>query len=364
MYNNPLILDIGTTITRAGHGGDDYPLLEVDNIIGTPKYETKMFGFGSRKEYVNYNATHYNGHLRIKYPVNHNVYKDFKDFSTIIHHSCYNELRKVPEEHPFILTDAVFNPTFNQFSIPAVYMEVQDVLSMYCNNMTNGIVLQSGGGVTSTVPVANGFILPHAITRYNYGGMEITDYLLKLLRFNGVWFESTCDYENIYKMKKKCCYIAVDYDEEVIKSINSSVLCMDYTLPDGSLIKLNNERFQCAEGMFDPTLLGFEYDGVHQMIYESVMKCDDDIQNCIFNNIVLSGGNTMLKGFKERFELEIKKLVLPSQGINVNAPDNRNNSPWIGGSILSLINSFKEQWVPRSDYDEFGPSIVKNQFIV
>jgi actin len=107
---------------------------------------------------------------------------NWDDYERIWHHVCYHELRRAPEEHPFMLCDTPLNPrtsrermtqmAFETFNMPAFYLGNSSLLSLYASGRTNGIVVTSGDGATNCVPIWEGRILPHAITHIATAGKE------------------------------------------------------------------------------------------------------------------------------------------------------------------------------------------------
>lgn len=413
LYNQPIVIDNGSGNLKAGFAGEDKPKTFASAIIGRPKYQKIMAGSlistsdetsntSGEETFIGDIAQQNRGLLRLSYPIEHGIVNNWDDMEKIWYHAYTQDLKTNAEEHPLLITEAPLNPRINRdrmcqilfelFNVPCVYVSIQAVLSLYASGRTTGVVIDSGDGVSHIVPVYEGFSLPTSIKRMDIAGRDITENLsFNLRKMTGISLQSSSELEIVRMIKEKCCYISKDpiKDEAAFSSsaynhylnVNfqnqkESDLFESYKLPDGHSIQLGAERFRSTEILFNPQLVGDESPGLHELASLAIAKTDLDLRPILYQNVILSGGNTLLKNFGDRLLAEMKNQQLQQptgnsiwstskstnhydtkMKIKIHAPPERKYSTWIGGSILAGLSTFKKMWVTSLEYAE-DPEII------
>ncbi|EWC91068.1 hypothetical protein PFNF54_00035 [Plasmodium falciparum NF54] len=353
--NQPVIIDNGTGYIKSGFAGEDIPSLVFPSYVGRPKYKRVMAGAVEGNIFVGNKAEEYRGLLKVTYPINHGIIQNWNDMENIWIH-VYNSLKINSDEHPILLTEAPLNPQknkekiaevfFETFNVPALFISMQAILSLYSCGKTNGTVLDCGDGVCHCVSIYEGYNITNTITRTDVAGRDITNYLSFLLRKNGHLFNTSSEMEVVKNMKENCCYVSFNMNKEK-NSSEKAVTTLPYILPDGSQILIGSERYRAPEVLFNPSILGLEYLGLSELIVTSITRADMDLRKTLYSHIVLSGGTTLFQGFGDRLLNEIRKFAPKDITIRISAPPERKFSTFIGGSILASLATFKKIWISK-----------------
>ncbi|CAI5759756.1 unnamed protein product [Candida verbasci] len=396
LYNQPIVIDNGSGIIKAGFAGEDTPKIQTSNIVGRPRYQKIMATAQTPDNncFIGNSAQENRGLLKISYPIRHGVVEDWSDMEKLWQHTYNQDLKINSQDHPLLITEAPLNPQtnrdkmcqilFESFNIPCIYISIQAVLSLYASGRTTGAVIDSGDGVSHVVPVFDGFALPTSIKRMDVAGRDITEQLsFNIRRVTGFNLSSSSELEIVKLMKESCCFISKDpardeklYSTHYIKgSMTNSELFSTYKLPDGHEVNLGVERFRSPEILFNPQLIGNESVGLHELTSLSIAKTDLDLRPTLYQNLILSGGNTLIKNFGDRMLKELKDLQVDKtessiwnksisnsayntkMKVKIYAPNERKYTTWIGGSILASLSTFKKMWITAAEYNE-NPGII------
>merc|ERR1711965_217241 len=345
-----VVVDNGSGMMKAGCSGEDAPKVTFSSVVGYPKQKTALVGT-DKDYYIGEEAQQKRGILILKYPLEHGIVQNWEDMEKVWRHTFDNELRMVVGDENeadedcqgVLLTEAPMNPKdnrermtqimFETFNVRRFYVAIQAVLSLYASGRTTGVVVDCGDGVSHTVPIYEGYSMPHAIQRINLAGRDLTDYICKILQESKIVLTTTAERESAKKIKEDLCYVSENFTEEVDNFAGKE---KQFEMPDGQVV--------------------------------TVHDCDLDVRKDLLGNVVMSGGTTMFPNMPERLQAEIQGLVPEATKVKVIAPPERMISVWIGGSILASLSTFSRMWIckesdadatpPITGYEEIGPRIV------
>jgi len=315
--------------------------------------------------------------LDLSYPVSEGVITDEEDLYKLWDYTLTQKLDiEDPSDRKVIVTEAPLNPLsnklkifeilFEKIGVGAINIEPQAKCSLFAEGIDTGIVLDSGDGVTHCIPVSDGAILKHSIERMDIAGRHITEYLVRLLQKKGYAFNSSADFDFVRELKEKYCFISNDIESDRKLERQTTFYNSYHLLPDETRIRISDEKFEAPEILFNPSLIGKEYDGIPIMMMKSINNCPIDCRKNLYGGIVLSGANTLFPGFASRIENEIKKLYKQTAlklakdkkiKININVIDSpkRKYSVFIGASIIANHYNNSENddyWITRDEWLE------------
>jgi len=422
---NALVFDFGTSTTKAGFAGEDVPKAVFPTMLGCipdnssnnnadtmDTSDDNQQNIANKTKYVSGSTklAFPRPGMELKSPLKDGLVHDWDLFEALVEHT-YEHLNTDPKQHPLMRSECPWNTKelrvkeaelmFEKFDVPALFLCKSAVLTTFACGRSTALVVDGGAGSMSVTPVYDGFVLYNNIKRNNTAGDFLTDYYR-----NHLETKKKLDIVPIYKIKSKSAvgegepakYIAKKlegithsydsymknqvvcdfqkmvprmsdraYQEETLTSLPTT----PYEFPNGYNDSFGIERYQGPEQLFNPHRFDKEPKpqqdktlGVHELVKESLMSCDVDIHNNLWNSIILCGGATLTSGFVERLDAELRMTFAPHTKFKIvasNVNSERTFAPWVGGSILASLGSFQQMWVSKQEYDEIGPNVIHDK---
>lgn len=383
---NTIVCDNGTGFVKAGFAGANFPHSVFPSMVGRPilRSEEKIGNIELKDIMVGDEAAAARSQLQISYPLDNGIIRSWEDMEHVWDYTWNEQLKIDPHECRVLLTEAPMNPKqnrekmvevmFEKYGFNGVYVAVQAVLVLYAQGLLDGVVLDSGDGVTHIIPVCEGYTMPNLVRRLDVAGSDVTRYLIKLLLLRGYAFNRTADFETVRQIKEKLCYVGYDLKIEEQLANETTVLVDTVNIPDGRTIKLGQERYLAPEVLFQPHLIDVDAMGMSEQLFDCINKADIDLRPKFYQHIVLSGGTTMFPGLPSRLEKDIKKLYLERVLRNdksklakfkcrIEDPPRRKHMVFLGGAVLADIMKDRDEfWMLKSEYDEMGVRVLNKTF--
>lgn len=298
-----------------------------------------------------------------------------------------------PQDVDLIFTEPIYNfPSiqdtlneifFEEYKFKSVLRLPSPLLSFishrtFRRDVRCAIVVDSGYSFTHIVPLYKGRTVMDGIVRIDVGGKLLTNHLKEAVSYRQLHVLDETYVIN--QSKEDTCYVALDFKAEMEQSRNnrSNAVRCEYVLPnfsnrrrgcikststhqcseDEQSLILSNERIAVPELLFSPSNIGVPQMGIAEAIVHSISLTPSEMHPHLYSNIVLTGGNCLFSGFKERVEADVRKLSPDIFDINVCLPDDPVTYSWRGGTLLSGEHEQLEHIKPVSnrEYKEVGHS--------
>ncbi|EJT45029.1 actin-like protein 3 (Actin-related protein 3) [Trichosporon asahii var. asahii CBS 8904] len=411
----PLVIDNGTGYTKMGFAGNSEPSFVFPTVIATRQaasssnqarggrtQPTRVGGVEDLDFYIGDEAIANSRTYSLHNPIRHGMIDNWDLMERFWEQSIFKYLRAEPEDHYVLLTEPPLNPPenrentaeimFESFNVGGLYIAVQAVLALAASwtsskvseRTLTGVVIDSGDGVTHTIPVAEGYVIGSSIKHIPIAGSDITKFVQQLLRDRGETANIPPEDQMrvAEKIKEDYTYVCQDivkefrkYDADPYRYFaryagEHSVTGRQYNVDVGY------ERFLAPEIFFNPEIYSSDFLTPLPEVVDNVIQSSPiDVRRGLYKNIVLSGGSTMFKDFGKRLQRDIKHIVdgriqmsedrsgnlIKSSGVEVNVISHKRQryAVWYGGSLMASTPEFYNVSYSRADYEECGPSLVR-----
>eukprot|EP00892_Ulva_mutabilis_P006762 jgi/Ulvmu1/4458/UM002_0183.1 len=402
----PVVIDVGTSYTKAGFGG---------NLDPSAVFSSSVSASRSENTPLSHSPSTAAAKPKSSYPIKNGVVVNWSDFEELVSECFHERLVVDSREHPVLMTEPPLNPPenretlaevmFETFQVPALHIGIQAVLALYgqhalcqlqqqgtygtpdmdVSSITfstadlTGTVVDSGDGITHVVPIINGYVVGSAIKSIPLAGSTITSVVENMLRDRGAPLPMDNCLQLCRDIKERHCYVCKRMDRELAKwddPADTSCVPATYVLTptDGTApvpLSIERERFLAPECYFQPQLAGLDVPPLQTLIDQAVLHCAIDARRKLYGSICLSGGSTLCRHFDRRLQLEVQQIVrsrLTEQStgviVKVDRHPKQGHAVWVGGSLLSAASIFVKNCHTREHYLEYGPSICRRSHVM
>lgn len=269
------------------------------------------------------------------------------------------------------------------------------------------LLIDSGHSHTTITPILHGRPINSASKRITIGGKHMSNYLAELISLRH--FSLIDEPYIVDQIKEDCCFVSQDFSTDLGNTWKGGIgdegrnhidptIVVDYVLPDyeryhrgfmrphddsqaaklerlgirpqtdpttvkEEVFPLGNERFVVPELLFNPNDIGMRESGIPGTIMQCLEIIPKPLWQPLLANVMVVGGNTLIKGFVERLEAALRMLVPADIVVRVKRAEDPIKSTWLGGARLASEKDLvKQVLVTKHDYHEYGAAWVARQF--
>lgn len=367
-YTQILVVDIGGASVRAGVASKvpSLPQLFFPCVMAVDHQQecSKYFGMDAFAKEIRTRS-------KLTHPMvpTHNVDKYTVDQTALqgIFEKIFKDLALEPNDFEVQLSvprsfnertkHSIAGMLFEEFGVRSVNMAHQTTFAFYAYNAKSGIMVDLGERM-DIVPIVDGYKLQAGVSRSPVGGKELRSKLQHYLLGRNYSLTSFIDSYVTRFAIENLAYMSRNFDMELEKysdnpeSIDKSIEVAPGHCHDAPVrtLEIGSERFEACEGLFKPELWGLDQAGVHVLVHKAIKECGMDVRKEMTQSIFLSGGLTLIPGFRKRLELEIEKLTPVKP--RVHASPYRYHAAYLGACVHALGDAFRETRITRTEWTQ------------
>ena len=396
MPEKSVVLDLGAYQNKfAISSSKDVRL--IPNSISKAKNERRKVFIGDQlNDCKDFSGIYYVLPFQKGYLVNWDVQRQLFDFmyNSVSQDGSCSDSSLVITEPPFNFTsikECLDEIMFEEYRFNSVYRTTPAQLGAWYRKKDNSenhfccVVVDSGFSFTHIIPICNGKIIKKAVRRLDVGGKVLTNHLKDVISYRQLHVLDETYVMN--QVKEDCCYVSNFFKDDMLttqKRGSLNTIARDYVLPDymnvkrgyirpldemwtkytgtEQLLRINNERFTIPEILFHPSDIGIQQMGIPEAIAEAISSCPVAMQPHLYMNVLLMGGNSALKGYKQRVFKDLRMIAPSDFDVNVIQPENPITFAAEGGMALSQHDTFSNFCVTKAEYEEHGRTICCQKF--
>ncbi|KAF0977210.1 hypothetical protein FDP41_003863 [Naegleria fowleri] len=383
-----LLFDIGTFSLRAGLLTADHnhqPQIQ-DYHSWVYRYDfTHGFsrGLDENKRYFGFKS--HESASFVPYPIfkQGGWLSNLNDFSHLIQEVVKNvdpsKLRSRTENLPFLMTGFEYlngqkmalgkltQVVFEELKSSKFAFQEQTKCGLFASGLTTGTVINIGYGTNYSISYQDGQVQTF-VENHGLNGNYLTDVFVKIMTDREQYVDTRSERIRVVKAKEGASFVS----SSLLDSENEQVPAIDYQLPDGKLIHLENERFEAYESLFDPTRniinlykpIEEHFLSLPKMISKSQTTTTTTLihTKSMIENILLMGGVCCVENLQKRLFMELDQ-EFKDDSLNWNIKQPRDvNLAYKGLSMLASLSSFDSSYITRQEYEESGENIYVRRF--
>lgn len=284
MIDPVIIIDNGSSNLRIGLSTEELPLYTIPTLIGRTQmdinYIRNKYNIELNPIMIGDEIIPIRSFLEISEPIREGIIDNFDDMEILWNYALTKKLyiyKYELKDRKIMMSEDSLNSMekkaktaeiiFEKIGLGFLNMESKVKMTLYSQGLVTGVVIKSGDSLTEVTPIINGDLIHNKIKKLDIGGKHITNYLTKLLTVKGYALHHILNFEEMKKIKEKLCFVSGDIESDRKLERETSFNNKFTKLPDGTTIRISEERFEAPEILFQPHLIQNDLPGIHEILY-------------------------------------------------------------------------------------------------